>query len=242
MDPFIQSLQISARRFSNAVRTGPLDAPIAACPGWNLTDLTHHLGMIHRWARLAAMTSAPPDQSAIEPPPATDPFRLADWIDAGVVALVDVLQQLDPAAPTWHPFPIPRLAAVWPRRQAHETQVHAWDAERAVGATSPLEPDIALDGVAEYFEVIAPRVVVRSSRTAPTGTVAIDPIDAQPPLIVSSVDGAQIVVSRSGDATDADVRLTGRAEDLLLALWGRAPLPAAPADRVALEWLTFGGN
>src|SRR5215203_843351 len=146
MDRFIESLRVSAARFSDAVRTGPLDAPIGACPGWTLADLAEHMGFIHRWARLAAETSAQPDEALIDAPPSGDgqsAGALADWIDEGVAALVPVLAGLDPGAKTWHPFPVAKVAAIWPRRQAHETQVHAWDAERAVGATSPLEPDIA---------------------------------------------------------------------------------------------------
>jgi uncharacterized protein (TIGR03083 family) len=245
MDRFIESLRLSAARFSTAVRTGPLDAPVAACPGWTLADLADHMGTIHRWARLAAETSAPPDQTKIDGPPTGDGLSgdaLADWIDEGVAALIPVLAGLDPAAPTWHPFPIPKIAAVWPRRQAHETQVHAWDAERAVGATSPLEPEIAFDGIAEYFEVIAPRVVVRSGRTVPEGVLAVDCVDVRDRLIVRCPDATTVLLERDPERErEVDAHITGTAEDLLLALWNRAELPTTEAA-LARDWLAFGGN
>ena len=245
MDRFIESLRTSATRFGDAVRRGPLDAPIEACPGWTLADLARHMGEIHRWARLAAMTGAPPDGSAIDAPPAAGDESgdaLADWLDAGVDALVPVLAALDPAAPTWHPFPTPRVAAVWPRRQAHETQVHAWDAERAVGETSPLDPDIAFDGIAEYFEVIAPRVIQREGKAAPIGTLAIDCVDVRDRLVIRSPDAATVVLQRDPDRElEVDAHVTGTAEDLLLALWNRAELPTTEAQ-LARDWLAFGGN
>jgi uncharacterized protein (TIGR03083 family) len=244
MDAFIQSLHISTSRFSDAVRRGPLDAPVAACPEWTLIDLANHMGFIHRWARLAAQTGAPPDQSAIEPPPAgNDPQVLADWIDAGADALVPVLAALDPAAPTWHPFPVPKVAGVWPRRQAHETQVHAWDAEHAVGPTSPLDPDIAADGIAEYFEIIVPRVLKRDGRAAPVGSMTIDCVDTDFRLIVGSPDGATVQVQRSAAGGDAQgPMLRGGAESILLSLWGRAERPQGDHGPVVNEWLAFGGN
>jgi uncharacterized protein (TIGR03083 family) len=246
VDHFIESLRISATRFSDAVRRGPLDAPVAACPGWTLTDLTHHMGMIHRWARLAVLTSAPPDQAAIEPPPTAAESSgqvLGDWIDVGAASLIDSLAEIEPDAPTWHPFPVARVAAVWPRRQAHETQVHAWDAERAVGETSPLDPHIALDGIAEYFEVIVPRVIKRSNRTAPVGTLTIQCVDADGRLVIQSLDGEEIHVERvPADDAARSPMLWGPAEGLLLALWGRAEHPVRADDGLVSRWLAFGGN
>lgn len=240
MDPFIESLHISAARCSDALRRGPLDAPVTSCPGWSLADLARHLGFVHRWARIAALTAAPPDPSSIEGPPDED-AALADWIDAGTAALSPVLAGLDPAAPTWHPFPVAKVAAVWPRRQAHETQVHAWDAEHAVGVTSPLAPDIAADGIAEYFELIVPRVAQKTERALPSGELLVDCLDADVRLVVCAVDGAINVDRTSVDARTPGLR--GTAEGILLSLWGRGGSLVAPAGHPEVsEWWSYGGN
>lgn len=242
MDRFIESLHISAARCSDALRRGPLDAPVTSCPGWSLADLARHLGFVHRWARIAALTAEVPDQASIEGPPGDD-ASLADWIDAGAAALSPVLAGLDLAGPTWHPFPVAKVAAVWPRRQAHETQVHAWDAEHAIGATSPLEPDIAADGIAEYFELIVPRVAQKNERALPSGRLVVDCIDADVRLVISAADDAISVEATTVDDGARGPGLSGTAEGILLSLWGRgAPLVAPVGHPEVSDWLSYGGN
>lgn len=237
MHQHIQSVRSSAGRIATALRTGPLDAPVRACPGWDLAELGRHIGFIHRWARLAATTGQAPDASTIEAPPA--PEELADWVEAGAAALTDVFVDLDPAAPTWHPFPVPLVAGVWPRRQAQETLVHAWDAEDAIGAAGVLDPAIAADGIDEYFGVMIPRLMSRTGRTCPAGVVAVACTDTGTRVVARSHDGTAVVLD---PGATPDVEISGRAEDVLLALWGRRPLAVPPAHPLADAWLAFGGN
>jgi uncharacterized protein (TIGR03083 family) len=237
MQQHIESVRSSAGRIAAALRTGSFDAPVRACPGWDLAELGRHIGFIHRWARLAAVTGAAPDAATIEAPPAPD--GLADWVEAGARALTDVFVDLDPEAPTWHPFPVPLVAGVWPRRQAQETLIHAWDAEDAVGTAGPLDPAIAADGIDEYFGVMIPRLMSRTGRTCPAGVVAVRCTDTGTRVVAASADGTSVALAP--DAA-AEVEIVGRAEDVLLALWGRRPLAAAPAHPLAAAWLAFGGN
>ncbi|MHB1138982.1 MAG: maleylpyruvate isomerase N-terminal domain-containing protein, partial [Microthrixaceae bacterium] len=150
-------VRAEADRFAVAVERGPLDAPVPACPRWDLEGLTLHLGRVHRWARLAAATGTNPDPDRVPGPPepgedgVRDRVRLADWVRAGADELADTLATLDPDAPTWHPFPVPQVAGLWPRRQAQETLVHRWDAEAAVGDPGALDATLAADGVDEYL-------------------------------------------------------------------------------------------
>ncbi|MCX6522056.1 MAG: maleylpyruvate isomerase family mycothiol-dependent enzyme [Actinobacteria bacterium] len=243
MDPFIPSLQGSVARFSTALRTGPLDAPVRGCPGWDLAELTRHLGFIHRWARLAAETAGPPDASRIDAAPA-DPAGLADWFDRGADALIGTFAALDPDGPTWHPFPVPLVGRVWPRRQAHEAFVHAWDAEDAIGTVGPMDPWTAADGVAEYFEVIVGRIIQRDARPAPVGTLAIECTDTafhhgSNRLVVRADSPLDVVVDPTAVP---DAVMSGTAEELSLALWGRRPLATADTHPLVAAWLAYGGN
>jgi len=240
--PYVDHVRTDGNRVAEVLRIGPLDAAVASCPGWTLRDLGQHLGFVHRWARLAAATGAPPDTSAIDGPPADPtPESLADWFAAGVDALVATLADLDLGGPTWHPFTAPQVAAVWPRRQAHETSVHRWDAESATGVQTPLDPALAADGIAEYFELIVPRIVARDARTMPIGTLQLACTDTGSSFTVTSADGKAIGFA-AGNADAPRATVVGPAEALLLALWGRRPLDDPPDDALALEWFGVGGN
>ncbi|MFN8023268.1 MAG: maleylpyruvate isomerase N-terminal domain-containing protein [Acidimicrobiales bacterium] len=243
MDPFIPILQGSVARFSTALRTGPLDAPVRGCPGWDLDALARHLGFVHRWATLAAATSAMPDPAAIDELPAGAPAdELVAWFDAGAAALVDTFASLDPDGPTWHPFPVPMLGKVWPRRQAHEAYVHVWDAEDAIGELGSFDAHVCADGIAEYFEVIVPRIITRDQRPAPVGVLAVRCTDTP------FADGSERLVVRCDSPLDvrldptaeATAELAAPAEQLWLALWGRHSLDVD--DSLGAAWLAYGGN
>lgn len=245
MNPFIPILQGSVARFATVVRTGPLDAPVPSCPGWDVHRLTRHLGYVQRWSRLATEHGRPPEPAEIdELGDDASSEQLLDWFETGADRLVAALESVDPNAPTWHPFPVAKVAAVWPRRQAHEAFVHAWDAESAIGTTGPLDPVVAADGVAEYFEVMVPRRIERDGTPTPVGVIEVVCTDAAfhhgTDRLVVRVDSPTSVVVDPG-ATPTG-RLEGGGEELLLALWSRRPVVSPPTDPLALAWLAYGGN
>ncbi len=253
MQHYIESLRRDGNRLATIIELGPLDAHVPSCAGWQLRDLAHHMGYIHRWARLSAATAARPDESQIDAPPPLgpdEPAELAEWLRTGVEALITTLAVLAPEAPTWHPFTVARVAAVWPRRQAHELAVHRWDAEHAVGAETPFDAALAADFVREYFEVIVPRVAGRDGRTPPTGTVRISFTDNGNGTGTGTDTGDSFVVRVDGtgvsvvadDAQIVDAELSGPAAELVLALWNRAPISTMPDNDLARAWLSFGGN
>lgn len=244
-EDYLAHVRGATARIAAAVETGPLDAPVAACPDWDLRALAAHLGSVHRWAEAAAATAARPDAGVDRQPPAdADAAALSRWLRAGSAKLVATLRILDPAAPTWHPFPVERVAAVWPRRQAHETVIHAWDAEAATAATPrPITRSLAVDGIEEYFEIAVPRIIVREGVTVPACSLAIRCTDTGQGWLVSAPDGA-LSFDRTDDA-EADATLTGSAAGVLGRFWGRP----FDDDSVAVEgdeagataWLSLPG-
>ena len=49
---------------------------------------------------------------------------------------------------------------MWPRRQAHEINVHRRDAELAAGLEpAAMDPELASDGIDEYFELVRANTV-----------------------------------------------------------------------------------
>jgi uncharacterized protein (TIGR03083 family) len=207
-------LEVAAARFS-ATLEADLEAPVPSCPGWDLRALAAHLGGVHRWARSALTRPRPGEQSDDGPEPSVD---LREWFEEGVRDLVETLRATDPAAECWTFGPRPRTAAFWFRRQAHETSMHAWDAERAAfGQPSPFPLELALDGVDEVVTLFLPRqirlgrlaplphaVEVRASDAPGPASWRLGPADRQPDAVVSAP-----------------------AATLLLLLWRRIPLEAA---------------
>lgn len=189
-----------------------LSAPVLACPGWDLTALTHHLGEVHRWV-CGAVREGHGDTEVTDAP--RDPEALAAWFRSGADDLVAALEA-DPGRPAWTFHP-PATVGFWQRRQALENLVHRWDAERAVGGPGPVDPALAAVGVTEILEVFLPRRL---------GKRWLDPLP-------------HAVTLRGSDTTDAWVvgpgepiaELTAPAAVLYLRLWKRLG-----ADHPDLVW------
>jgi uncharacterized protein (TIGR03083 family) len=132
---------------------------------------------------------------------------------------------------------------VWPRRQAHETAVHRWDAEQAIGRPTAIDPELASDGIDEYFEVMLPRKVVRDGIELPAGSLHVHCTDV-PGEWLLQVDGGVLHMTREHRKGDAALR--GPASAILLRLWGRRPhdadeLSLVGDDAVLDAWLSLGG-
>ena len=182
---------------------GDLAAPVEHCGGWTVRDVAEHLGQGNLWAA-AAVTERRGDH---RPPPA--PADIAGWFAGTVQVLTDALAA-DPAAEAWT-FQPPHTVGFWRRRRCLETLVHRWDVEQAYGLPSGLRPDLCGDGIAEVVEVFVPRQVRLGRMPGPTAAVRFDATDV----------GASWVLGPG----DPVATISGPAEELLLALWNRVPMP-----------------
>ena len=121
-------------------------------------------------------------------------------------------------APAWTLDDRDQTAQFWMRRQVHETVMHAWDAEKALGQTRPMDPYLAWDGVLEVRDVIYPRQV-RLGR--------VQPLSRAVRMVGTDV---------SGDAVFGDgepIVLRDKAETLLRLLWHRADPRVHVSDQQA---------
>jgi uncharacterized protein (TIGR03083 family) len=232
-DSLVEALREATAAMVGTVRAADLRAPVPACPGWTVTDLVDHLGRVHLWAAHCARHGSPPD-----PYPRRDREQpLPDWYAACADTIVSTLAELPPDHPSWSFSALPGHQDVrfWRRRQLHETTIHHVDALQAVGLLPTaglvrripgLTADQAADGVAEVFEVMAPRSLVRQADRPPLEVIpAGDPIafsctDTHDSWTVHLVDGAVRVVDDV--AQEAVARVSGPASHLYPALWHRA--------------------
>lgn len=206
----------------------PLEVPVPTCPGWSVTDLVAHVGMVHRWCAdtLRGVRSDPATHEAA----GRDSVDLLEWFDDGASELLDVLSK---TAEAWEGFfflrnpPNPRDG--WARRQCHETTIHAVDAMAArLGRVPRIDevwfaPELALDGVDELLMGFVPRRSSALRATAPV-TIEITATDASGAAAVATwsvtVSDEAPVVARQASA-DPDARWSAPARDLYLSLWNR---------------------
>lgn len=220
-------LDLLAREMTQVERLvseADLAAPVAACLGWNVYDLVTHLGAIHCWA--AAATRTPPDGVVPdgEKPQGLDAPALAVWYAASAAGLIEALS-IDPDRPCWT-LAQPGTVGFWRRRQLHETVVHRWDLEKALGRPARIDTDTALDGVDEVLTVMLPR------------QVRLRRVEESPLWVRLRIDGQdQALASSDSRDTQPVATVAGDASTVLLLLWGRLGLDSVSVDgdRGALE-------
>ncbi|GAA4676873.1 maleylpyruvate isomerase family mycothiol-dependent enzyme [Gordonia humi] len=205
-----------------------LARPVPTCPDWTVRDLVVHIGAVHRWA--ARHVAEPVDSTVrfgFDTSDVPDGDAVVGWYADRLRDLCEVLRDTDPDRPV-RAFGRPGLARFWFRRQAHETAVHRWDLQNASEAgPSPIDAALAVDGIAEWFEVFVPRVLRRADLPeGAVGTVVgVRPDDA---------DGHTVRLASDGATTEPharpDVVVRGSASDILLGLWRRIPMRDLTVD------------
>jgi len=199
-----------------------LDAPVPPCPGWTVRDAVEHACEVyeHKVACIALAGERPDPW----PPewPSRDPLG---WFDDAFARLLAALESTDPGAPSWTWWPDDQTAGFWVRRMAQETAVHRADVESAFGTPSPVDAELAVDGIDEVLTMMLEGDWSSEPHPELTGTAVVRVGDR-----AWHVDmAAEHVGVRPGDGP-ADVTVTGEPSPLLLWLRGRAP-----DDAVAYE-------
>lgn len=218
-DDFVAAIRRDGAALDVAARAAGVDAPVPSCPDWKVRDLVAHVGRIHHWvSAIVADGSMNPNAhwSAEDPPPDDELF---DWYAGGYPQLADALAAAGPDAPAWTWTP-DQTAGFWARRQANETSVHAYDAQLAAGTAQPVEREIAADGIDELFAMVP--FLRWADRVRGEGeTLHFHCTDCEGEWLVR-LDPDAFVVTR--EHAKGDVAARGTASNLLLFLYGRAPV------------------
>jgi uncharacterized protein (TIGR03083 family) len=218
---WIASLREEGARMTAAARATAADAPVPTCPGWVARDLIRHQGGVHRWAtRVVADARTGPPSEGLEVIAGGWPGDevLADWFEAGHLALVSALEAAPPDLQCWTFMPAPSPLAFWSRRQAHETAIHRVD---------------------ELVSGFWPRrsAPARAETPVTLGLRCTDEGDAW--VVTMGPDGVQTSAGAAGGVTagEATCSVRGAAGDLYLALWnrGRSESLETEGDRAVLE-------
>jgi uncharacterized protein (TIGR03083 family) len=219
---YLATLRSDTAAFRSAITAAPLDSPIAACPGWTVTDLLWHLAEVHSfWGSIVIGHASSPDEvTFLERLPDE---QLLACFDEQSQRLIDALSTTEPSTTVWTWAPDHDVAFVQ-RRMAQETAVHRWDAELAAGRPTAIDAALASDGIDEFLDLIVPSQgggdpVDRAAVAAQVGgSVHIHCTDTAGEWTARpTADGWSI----TREHAKGDCALRGTASDLLLALWRR---------------------
>lgn len=201
-----------------AARAAGLDAPIAACPGWDVSRLVGHTGkVLERTTILVRERPASPpgnDRFVRFPADETAFDRFAAVLDETVTALRDT----DPTATTWNFTGTDLTNGFWRRRMANEVAVHRADAELAAGRAPAVEPDRAVDGIDELLAVLLPFSAPLKG-TGLTGSFHLHCTDTEGEWLTVFDEGRP---TTTREHAKGDVAVRGPASALFLWAWNRA--------------------
>jgi uncharacterized protein (TIGR03083 family) len=140
-------------RFVAVAEKADMAAPVPGCPEWDLAGLVRHMGHVHRWVTHIIESNAQSwvGFASVDIPKPEDPADLPAWLAAGAGPLLEALSG-DPDAPVWGFGGNSRRW--WSRRMLHETTVHRADAERTLGLEPEVDPDVAVDGIDEFLDLV----------------------------------------------------------------------------------------
>ncbi len=216
-----------AELFAAAAESGDLGVAVATCPGWDMRELVRHLGLIHLWAAgHVAFPHTDPDDVQLHtlaefwPNLAVwpDDADLVNWYRATNANLVEALKAAPSDVESFTFLPAPSPLAMWARRQASEIAIHRFDAEAARGVTTHFETAFAADVLDEMLSGFAARRRELAIEAEQVMHVHTEDTDEDWYLTIGP---ERIETSRQGD--DADLTLSGSAEELYLLMWNRAP-------------------
>jgi uncharacterized protein (TIGR03083 family) len=228
-------IRAESDRFSAVVGETDPEARVPTCPDWSVRDLLTHLTGVHGF--WAAVIGDRLDEAAIEafersrPAVADDLAQLQRLRHEATDTLLRALTARDPAEPAWSWFPPDQTVGFTWRMQTHEAVMHRVDAELAAGLPiSPIEPEVAADGIDHAVDVMWAWAPADAARTV-TGTVRLDATDAGRSWLLTTIRWSGTAWGQTFtdqpafqrvDTGEPDATIAGTAADLDLLMWTRA--------------------
>ena len=191
------------------------DAAVPSCPGWDSAKLLSHLTNVWHMLAIIAETKPPGFPSRDQFPSRPEPGEEEEAAIAALDRVDGAMRELPPHMPMWS-FGTTQSSDFYHRRYHLENLVHRIDAEQAAQIESEIDGDEAADAVDERLVEFVHR---REER--PAGSLHLHRTDGDGEWTVTIV-GDAIVVAPEHAKGDAAAR--GSGADLMLALWGRAPV------------------
>jgi uncharacterized protein (TIGR03083 family) len=224
-DTWLETLRREGTALRATLAPEVLDHQVPSCPQWTLGQLAGHLGQMYRFHADHLPRGSTDKPEFDERSQAPDGAAVIEWYEESLAIIRTTLADLDPHLPAWNWSVAADTVLFWCRRMAHETLIHRWDAQCAVGLPEPLDAALAADGIHEVLETwVQSRLRLRPGDAE--GVVRLLALDRDQtwlvrirPVGLTILDGDTLL--DPGPAARTTVK--GNASDLDLALWGRIP-------------------
>ena len=152
---YFTAIRRESSRFAECLgRAGGSDR-VPTCPDWSADDLLWHLAEVQLfWAAIVRERLADPDAAdAAVPERPADRGALLELFGSATDALLDALTTTPRDTEIWTWASEQRVAFVI-RWQAHEALMHRVDAELVIGDRTPIEPQLASDGIDAALTIV----------------------------------------------------------------------------------------
>ncbi|MGZ4153283.1 MAG: maleylpyruvate isomerase family mycothiol-dependent enzyme [Actinomycetota bacterium] len=212
---FVEQVRSDGERLASV--PGPrLQGPVPSCPGWTVDDLVRHVAEVYEHKIACTLLGNAPDPWPPEWPADRDPI---EWFGDAYGRLLEMFDRSEPTTPSATWWPPDQTVGFWARRMAHETAVHRVDAELAANVPTPVDPELATDGIDEILRIMLAGDWSEDADDAATGQRIVVATGARRWDVVLSRDAVTI----DDEPGEADARLDGVPSDVDLWLWGRVP-------------------
>ena len=211
---YLGHVRAESARLGEVGRMG-LDAAVPSCPGWTVESVVRHVATVYlhkvEVLRLGALPDPwPPDFSG------RDALELYDEARAAIVA---ALERAGTGLETWTFNPDDKTSGFWYRRMALESVVHRIDVEQAHDVVTPIDSELALDGVDELLFPNLAGPWWEEGDTAHPVDAAVR-ITAEGRSWTVRADATSVAVSQGAEGEVA-AEIFGSADAVFLWLWGR---------------------
>jgi uncharacterized protein (TIGR03083 family) len=219
-EQYLIHLNSDYRILAAAIPEAPVDVP--SCPGWTTKDLAKHMAHVYLGQAFVVETgSKAENKEHLAPYPRTEDYL--EFMGWGFDAITKALDINRPERSTWSWHHSDDSVDFWFRRMAHETVIHRIDAELAIGAVTPIDEALALDGVDEVLDFLpltgswpeVPNIdfgIVSIVASTKNGSKVWD---------LNFTNDAATVLAVAESHADARLIISGDAEAMDLYLWGR---------------------
>ncbi len=212
---YVEHVRWDGRRLA-AAATGSLSLDVPSCPRWTVRDLVSHVAQVYEHKITCTALGRAPDPWPPAWPADRDPI---EWLGDAHERLLEMFERSGPTTPSATWWPPDQTVGFWARRMAHETAVHRIDAELAIGTPTPVDAELAVDGVDEILVIMLEGDWSEEPDDTATGQQVRISTGGRTWRV--TLERESVRVADDGEAGDAT--LGGDPSDVLLWLWGRAP-------------------